>query len=112
MNPPISVLLADDHGLVRDALAHLLQATDNMNVVGCVTDAAQAQHTAIRVQPDVVLMDIEIARPRSATAVSKASKTTRPAAPRPLGKPSKRIPDQFADQPIHRVGLGTELLGG
>lgn len=55
---PICVLIADDHTIVRDGLASLLKGTDDILVVGEAADGRQAVHEALRLQPDVVIMDI------------------------------------------------------
>jgi DNA-binding NarL/FixJ family response regulator len=53
------VLLADDHSLFRDGLASLLEAA-GFEVVGQVGDGASAVEAALRLRPDVVLMDINM----------------------------------------------------
>jgi len=55
-----SVLLVDDHRLVRAGLAALLSGTEGVAVVGEAADGedAVAQYTALR--PDVVLMDLSM----------------------------------------------------
>jgi DNA-binding NarL/FixJ family response regulator len=54
----ISVLLVDDHPLVRDGLAQLLTAAADICVVGTAADGAQAIEAAAASRPDVVLMDL------------------------------------------------------
>jgi DNA-binding NarL/FixJ family response regulator len=56
----IRVLLADDHQMVRTGLAVLLDATDDMSVVGQVGDGAAAVQAAVETAPDVVLMDLSM----------------------------------------------------
>jgi DNA-binding NarL/FixJ family response regulator len=51
------ILLADDHALFRDGVASLLVAWHH-EVVGQVADGAAAVETAVRLRPDLVLMDI------------------------------------------------------
>lgn len=55
-----TVLLADDHGLVRAGLAGLLRSTDDLEVVGEAADGEQAVALALTLQPDVVLMDLSM----------------------------------------------------
>jgi DNA-binding NarL/FixJ family response regulator len=55
------VLLADDHALVRDGVASLLQAWD-MDVVGQASDGIEAIAQALALRPDLVLMDINMPR--------------------------------------------------
>jgi DNA-binding NarL/FixJ family response regulator len=54
----IRVLLCDDHAVVREGLARLLDRTDGIEVVGSAADGAEAVATAVEVRPDVVLMDL------------------------------------------------------
>src|SRR6184192_2016628 len=59
--PPISittVLLVDDHALVRDGLRMLLQSADDIRVVGEAENGQQAVQEALRLRPDVVLLDL------------------------------------------------------
>lgn len=56
----ISVLLVDDHALVRDALAQWLNAAGGIHVIGVAATAEQAIVEAQRLKPDVVAMDIDM----------------------------------------------------
>jgi DNA-binding NarL/FixJ family response regulator len=57
---PIRVLLADDHGVIRDGLGRLISALDGLELVGVAADGAQALEQTLRTEPDVVLMDLEM----------------------------------------------------
>jgi DNA-binding NarL/FixJ family response regulator len=54
----ITVLLVDDHALVRDGLRMLLQCADDIQVVGEAENGQRAVQEAIRLRPDVVLLDL------------------------------------------------------
>jgi DNA-binding NarL/FixJ family response regulator len=54
----ITVLLADDHTVVRQGLRALLEAEEDMSVVGEAENGRQAVQMTKRLQPDVVVMDI------------------------------------------------------
>src|ERR1041385_8650877 len=54
----ITVLLADDHTVVRQGIRALLEAEEDMNVAGEAENGRQAVQMAKRLQPDVVVMDI------------------------------------------------------
>lgn len=57
---PISVLLADDHQVVRDGLKTLLEAQGDIRVVGAAADGVEAVAAAAQLKPDVVVMDISM----------------------------------------------------
>ena len=56
----IKVLIVDDHRIVLDGLAALLDSVDGIDVVGEATSGEQAITLADRLRPDVVLMDVEM----------------------------------------------------
>jgi DNA-binding NarL/FixJ family response regulator len=56
----IGVLLVDDHQMVRAGLAGLLNATDDLVVVGQAGDGAAAVASLDQHVPDVVLMDLSM----------------------------------------------------
>lgn len=56
----IRVLLVDDQALLRSGLRALLDADDDIEVVGEAGDGAEAQERAIELVPDVILMDIRM----------------------------------------------------
>jgi DNA-binding NarL/FixJ family response regulator len=58
----IRVLVADDHALMRNGLSAMLNAQPDMQVVGEAEDGAAAVSEAIRLQPNVVVMDIRMPR--------------------------------------------------
>lgn len=60
MNRQISVLLVDDHALVRETLANWLRAAGDINVVAEVGSADEAVAEAIRHKPDVIVSDIDM----------------------------------------------------
>ena len=56
----IRVLLVDDHEMVRAGLNGLLSRSEDMEIVGEAADAAGAVDAALRLEPDVVLMDMRL----------------------------------------------------
>lgn len=55
---PITVLIADDHSVLRDGLSALLALNNDISVVGTAMDGRQAVALAQQLHPDVVIMDI------------------------------------------------------
>ena len=54
----ISVLLADDHAMVREALAALLDGEEQFEVVGQCGNGLEVVSLAQKHQPDVVVLDV------------------------------------------------------
>jgi DNA-binding NarL/FixJ family response regulator len=60
MTRPISVLIADDHPVVRQGIAVLLSVHDDMLVAGEAADGDEALALAAELQPDVLLLDLKL----------------------------------------------------
>ena len=58
MVKPIRILLADDHTIVRQGLARLLEDQPDLKVVGEATNGRMAMEKAIELKPDIVILDI------------------------------------------------------
>jgi DNA-binding NarL/FixJ family response regulator len=56
----ISLLIAEDHGVVRDGLVRLLSSVPDIEVVGAAADGDQAIEMAAQHRPNVVLMDLRM----------------------------------------------------
>jgi DNA-binding NarL/FixJ family response regulator len=56
----IRVVLVDDHAVVRNGLAQLLGAADDIEVVGMAADGSEALDVVTELVPDVVLMDLQM----------------------------------------------------
>jgi DNA-binding NarL/FixJ family response regulator len=56
----IRVLIVDDHAIVRNGLAQLLETTDDLELVGAARDGEQAVTMTAELQPDVILMDLSM----------------------------------------------------
>ncbi|MGD8452645.1 MAG: response regulator transcription factor [Phycisphaerae bacterium] len=60
MSRRVSVLLVDDHALVRETLARVLDDTPDLAVAAQVGEAEAAVDRAVTLRPDLVLMDIDM----------------------------------------------------
>ena len=58
----IRVVLADDHGVIRDGLGRLIGGLQDVELVGTAADGAEAVERAAALTPDVVLMDLDMPR--------------------------------------------------
>jgi DNA-binding NarL/FixJ family response regulator len=56
--PITSILVVDDHGVVREGIASLLDRDGDINVVGCAATGEEAVRATCRLKPDVVIMDL------------------------------------------------------
>ena len=56
----IRILVADDHPIVRGGIVALVNATDDMEVVGQAATGLEAVNLALSVKPDLVLMDLRM----------------------------------------------------
>ena len=56
----LAVLIADDQALVRAGFRMILEAEEDMEVVGEAADGREALAEALRLRPDVVLMDVRM----------------------------------------------------
>jgi len=56
----IRILLADDQPLIRSGIRALLEAEDDIEVVGEAADGRQAVAMAVEHRPDIALVDIQM----------------------------------------------------
>ncbi|HEU4964191.1 MAG TPA: response regulator transcription factor [Bacilli bacterium] len=70
----IRVLLCDDHTILRDGLAQLLEAEPDLEVVGGAADGLEVIEMVEELQPDVVIMDINMPNLNGVDAVTRLKK--------------------------------------
>lgn len=57
---PVRVLIADDHPVVRQGLAVLLEVQDDITLVGQASDGPEAIKLTLEHRPDVLLLDLKL----------------------------------------------------
>ena len=55
---PTTVLIVDDHRLMRDALVMVLDREKDLKVVGVASDGREGAEKAAKLKPDVVTLDV------------------------------------------------------
>ncbi|MGH3458122.1 response regulator [Aeromicrobium sp.] len=73
----IKVLIADDQALVRTGFRKILESEPDLDVVGEAGDGGEAVDAAMRLRPDVVLMDIRMPRVDGLEATQRLAGRTR-----------------------------------
>ncbi|BDM71274.1 DNA-binding response regulator [Streptomyces nigrescens] len=73
-NEPISVLLADDHALLREGVREMLEAQDDVTVVGEASDSWSAVELATELRPRIMLLDIEMPGEDAASTITRVRK--------------------------------------
>jgi DNA-binding NarL/FixJ family response regulator len=58
---PVRILLADDHGIVRQGFRLILSQQPDIQVVGEASTGRQAVDLAVALQPDIAILDIAMA---------------------------------------------------
>jgi DNA-binding NarL/FixJ family response regulator len=56
----ISILLVEDHKIVREGTRQLLEQSTDLKVVGEASDGLEAVRLAAEIQPDVIVMDVRL----------------------------------------------------
>jgi two-component system, NarL family, invasion response regulator UvrY len=89
MATPITVLLVDDHAVVREGYRRLLERDSAINVVGEAANSVQACEQAAALDPDVIVMDIALPGVSGIEAMRRIL-ARRPESPIPRSRAARR----------------------
>ena len=87
----ISVVLADDELLLREAIMTLLCLNDDIEVVGTAQDGKEAIEVITRLRPDIAVLDLEMPKLDGlevAAAILEASENTRVVLKNTIARPA------------------------
>ena len=105
-NPPIRVLMADDHTMFREGLAGLLASYGGLEVVAEVPNDEQAVELARRLKPDVVIMQVQVPFKRSTESLEQILRIT----PRPKVVIVTMFEDPHAMRELLKMGASAYVL--
>jgi two-component system response regulator NreC len=71
----ISILLADDHAIVREGIAAILRAEPDFVIVGQASDGGQALESIRDLKPDVAILDLNMPRLHGIEVIRRIRKT-------------------------------------
>ncbi len=74
MANPVRILIADDHTIVRQGLASLLNDQPDLKVVGQAVNGRAAVDKALELKPDIIIMDIAMPQMNGIEAVKRIKK--------------------------------------
>lgn len=105
-NPPIRVLMADDHTMFREGLAGLLASYGGLEVVAEVPNDEQAVELARRLKPDVVIMQVQVPFKQSTESLEQILRIT----PRPKVVIVTMFEDPHAMRELLKMGASAYVL--
>jgi DNA-binding NarL/FixJ family response regulator len=75
MKKPIRILLADDHTIVRQGLARLLEEQQDLKIVGEAINGQAVIDKALELEPDIIIMDIAMPQLNGIEAAKRVRKS-------------------------------------
>jgi DNA-binding NarL/FixJ family response regulator len=106
----ISVVVADDHEVVRAGFAALLDTQPDFTVLGTASDGAQAVAVCLSLRPDVVLMDIRMHRLLAELTPGSDTHTSSPSGHAPL-RPGRTSVSSTSGEPEVILGKDATAVG-
>ena len=75
MKKPIRILLADDHTIVRQGMARLLEEQQDLKIVGEAINGQAVIDKALELEPDIIIMDIAMPQLNGIEAAKRVRKS-------------------------------------
>jgi len=75
---PISIVLADDHSIVREGLAAFCETHDELHIAGQCSDGLAAVEMIRALQPDFAILDLHMPKLHGLEVIRKVRETTIP----------------------------------
>ncbi len=60
MMTPVKAMISDDHPMVTEGIQSILESYDDIRVVGCLSNTRAAINPFEALEPDVILMDLNM----------------------------------------------------
>lgn len=76
MKDKISIVLVDDHSIVRDGIKYLLEEDENLAVIGEGSNGFEAIELVSNLKPDLLIIDVRMPEMNGIEAVKKINNTT------------------------------------
>jgi DNA-binding NarL/FixJ family response regulator len=108
---PLRLLIADDHALFASSLEELLAPEDSVDVVGVAHDGMEAVELAASLEPDVVLLDVDMPRLdgfQAAERIKERNPGTRIVIV--TGTAATRTRPQGVESVVLKADVGSQLL--
>ena len=86
MNPQIRIFSVDDHPLLREGIAALVNSQPDMVIVGEASTGGEALQLYKQLQPDVTLLDLRLPDMSGIDTLIAPRRRRRPTPGQPLGK--------------------------
>jgi DNA-binding NarL/FixJ family response regulator len=103
---PARLLIIDDHDVVREALESRLRDADELDVVGCTGCWRTGLRDAVRLEPDVVLLETKRADGQGLTALRRLTEQC----PRTSVIVLTSYPDAEEQTEARRIGVESYIL--